>query len=164
VQQDKRLYFQLNLAQQALRQRVDRECIARVGLTSAQAGLLFYVAQHDGCLLKDLASGLGLKNAAITGLVARTERTGCVRRQASREDARATLLHLTAKGRAKLLEIKRLNERFNEQLRDGFSAAELDVVLRFLQHCGTLAEASDPEAHGTLPARATPRHRGLDPG
>lgn len=151
---DKRLYFQLNVAQQALRLRVDQECLARVGLTSAQAGLLFYVAQHEGCLLKELANGLGLKNAAITGLVARTERTGCVRRQVSRVDARATELHLTAKGRAKLLEIKKLNEQFNEQLREGFRPDEIETVLRFLKHCADLAERSEASRPETQRGRS----------
>jgi DNA-binding MarR family transcriptional regulator len=137
--QDRRLFFLLNSAQQALRQRVDRECLARVGLTSAQMGLLYYVAKHDGCVLKELASGLRLKSAAVTGLLTRTEATGCVRREVSRADARATKLHLTAKGQRKLLEIRRLNESFNEQLRSGFSASEIELVLRFLRHVHELA-------------------------
>lgn len=141
---DRRLYFLLNIAQQALRQRVDRECLERVGLTSAQTGLLFYVAKHEGCLLKEVASGLGLKNAAITGLVTRSEKTGCIRRQGSSSDARATTLHLTAKGQKKLLEIKRLNDELNTRLRQGFESAELDVVFRFLQHVLELGRAEPP--------------------
>ena len=141
MQPDSRLYFLLNVAQQALRQRVDRECVERVGLTSAQAGLLFYVARHEGCLLKDVASGLGLKNAAITGLVARVEKTGCIRREVSAADARATKVFLTAKGHKKLLAIKQLNDEFNALLRRGFAAPEVDVVLRFLRHVIALAEA-----------------------
>lgn len=141
MQPDSRLYFLLNVAQQALRQRVDRECLERVGLTSAQAGLLFYVARHEGCLLKDVATGLGLKNAAITGLVARVEKTGCVRREASAEDARATRLLLTAKGQKKLLAIKQLNDELNARLRRGFAVSEVEVVSRFLRHVLTVAEA-----------------------
>ena len=131
---DRRLYFLLNVAQQAIRKRVDDEALERVGLTSAQCGALFYVAKHDGCLLKELAEGLGLKNAAITGLVARTEKTGCLRRDPSPDDARATKLHLTPKGQRKLREIHTLNQELQRSLTEGFSTGELDVVLRFLQH------------------------------
>ena len=141
---DDRLYFSLHVAQQSLRQRVDRDCVERVGLTSAQAGLLFYVAQHDGCALSELARGLQLKPAAVTGLVGRTEKTGCIRRETSRDDARTTKLHLTAKGQKKLGEIKRLNEGFNQQLRAGFTPAEIATVLRFLSHVRELARG--PEA------------------
>jgi DNA-binding MarR family transcriptional regulator len=139
VPPDERLYFLLSSAQQSLRQKVDQECVARVGLTSAQAGLLFYVAQHDCCALGELAQGLGVKNAAITGLVARTEKTGCIRREVSRDDARSAQLHLTAKGQKKLGEIKRLNTSFNERLRGDFSSSEIDLVLRFLRHVRALA-------------------------
>jgi DNA-binding MarR family transcriptional regulator len=132
--QDKRLYFLLNVAQQALRKRMDEDGVARTGLTSAQMGVLFYVAKHDGCLLKDLGRGLGVKNAAITGLVARTEKTGCLKRKASSLDGRATHLHLTAKGQRKLEEIKKLNDELGRELKSGFSESELETVSRFLQH------------------------------
>jgi DNA-binding MarR family transcriptional regulator len=132
--QDKRLYFLLNVAQQALRKHVDEEGLERTGLTSAQMGVLFYVAKHDGCLLKDLGEGLGIKNAGITGLVARTEKTGCIKRKASALDGRATHLHLTAKGERKLQEIKRLNDELGRSLCSGFSESELETVSRFFQH------------------------------
>jgi len=131
---DRRLYFLLNVAQQAIRKRVDDEALERVGLTSAQCGALFYVAKHDGCLLKELAEGLGLKNAAITGLVARTEKTGCLRRDPSPDDARATKLHLTPKGQRKLREIQALNQTLQARLSEGFDESELSLVARFLEH------------------------------
>lgn len=143
--QDKRLYFLLNVAQQALRKRMDEEGVARTGLTSAQMGVLFYIAKHDGCLLKDLGRGLGVKNAAITGLVARTEKTGCIKRKASSIDGRATHLHLTAKGQRKLEEIKRLNEELGRELKSGFIEAELETVARFFQHVMTVSKRDEEE-------------------
>lgn len=136
---DKRLYFLLSVAQQGLRKHVDEQGLARTGLTSAQMGVLFYVAKHDGCLLKDLAEGIGIKNAAITGLVARTEKTGCIRRRASSEDGRATHLHLTAKGQKKLEEIHKLNEELHRELKRGFDEGEIEIVLRFLRHVAAIA-------------------------
>jgi MarR family transcriptional regulator, organic hydroperoxide resistance regulator len=143
--QDKRLYFLLNVAQQALRKRMDEEGVARTGLTSAQMGVLFYVAKHDGCLLKDLGQGLGVKNAAITGLVARTEKTGCLKRKASSIDGRATHLHLTAKGQRKLEEIKKLNDELGKELKSGFSDAELETVSRFFNHVLTISKPDEEE-------------------
>jgi DNA-binding MarR family transcriptional regulator len=141
--QDKRLYFLLNVAQQALRKRMDEDGVARTGLTSAQMGVLFYLAKHDGCLLKDLGRGLGVKNAAITGLVARTEKTGCIKRKASSLDGRATHLHLTAKGHRKLEEIKRLNDELGRELKRGFSESELETVSRFFEHVLTVAKPEE---------------------
>jgi MarR family transcriptional regulator, organic hydroperoxide resistance regulator len=143
--QDKRLYFLLNVAQQALRKRMDEDGVARTGLTSAQMGVLFYVAKHDGCLLKDLGQGLGVKNAAITGLVARTEKTGCIKRKASSIDGRATHLHLTAKGQRKLEEIKKLNDELGKELKSGFSESELETVSRFFNHVLTISKRDEEE-------------------
>ncbi len=143
--QDKRLYFMLNVAQQALRKRMDEDGVSRTGLTSAQMGVLFYVAKHDGCLLKDLGRGLGVKNAAITGLVARTEKTGCLKRKASSVDGRATHLHLTAKGQRKLEEIKKLNDEIGRELKQGFSESELETVSRFFQHVLTVGKRDEEE-------------------
>jgi DNA-binding MarR family transcriptional regulator len=144
--QDKRLYFLLNVAQQALRKRMDEEGLARTGLTSAQMGVLFYLAKHEGCLLKDLGRGLGVKNAAITGLVSRTERTGCIKRKASSVDGRATHLHLTAKGQRKLEEIKKLNDEVARELKQGFSESELETATRFLQHVVSIAKPDEEDA------------------
>jgi DNA-binding MarR family transcriptional regulator len=138
---DQRLYFALNVATQALRQYVDARCMQLLGLTSAQAGVLFYVSAHDGCLLKDLAHGLELKSSAITGLVERTERTGCIRRASNEQDARATRVELTSIGRKKLAQLRKLNAQLNAQLRGEFSDKEIDTVLRFLSH----VRALDPD-------------------
>jgi DNA-binding MarR family transcriptional regulator len=131
---EERLYYLLNTAQHALRQRVDQEGVARTGLTSARMGLLFFIAKHDGCLLKDVGRGLGLTNATVTGLIARTERTGVIRRKVSSEDRRATQLFLTPKGRRQLAEIGKLNAELNAAIREGFTAEEISVVIRFLNH------------------------------
>lgn len=129
---ERRLFLLLNRAQHALQKRVDAEALRRTGLTSAQMGVLLHLLRHDGCLLKELGEGLGLKNAAMTGLVARTESTGCCERRESPDDGRATQVFLTAKGRKKLALVARLNDELNRLLREGFSDEEVDVVLRFL--------------------------------
>jgi DNA-binding MarR family transcriptional regulator len=131
---EERLYYLLNTAQHALRSHVDEEGLARTGLTSAQMGLLFFVAKNDGCLVNEVSAGLRLKNAAVTGLIARTEKTGVIRRRPSTEDRRATHLFLTPKGRRLLAEIHGLNQELNAALREGFSVEELTIVLRFLNH------------------------------
>jgi len=138
---EERLYFLLNTAQHVLRKFVDEEGLARTGLTSAQMGLLFFVARHEGCLLNEVAAGLDLKSATVTGLLARTEKTGVIRRRTSADDRRAAQLFLTPKGRRLLGEIHQLNQELNAALREGFSSEELAVVMRFLRHVRALPEA-----------------------
>lgn len=140
---ERRLFLLINRAQHALQKRVDDEALRRIGLTSAQMGVLLFLAKNDGCLLKELGDGLGLKNAAITGLVARTESTGCCERRESPDDGRATQVFITAKGKKKLAQIAPLNEELNRFLRQDLSTAELEVVLRFLN--GVLRKSQSPD-------------------
>jgi DNA-binding MarR family transcriptional regulator len=135
---EERLYYLLNIAQHELRKFVDSEALARTGLTSARMGLLFFVAKNDGTFLSAVGKGLGLKNAAVTGLVARTEKTGVIQRKASPDDRRASQLFLTAKGRRQLDAIRKLNEELNAALREGFTPEEIAVVVRFLNHVRSL--------------------------
>ncbi|MFT3927816.1 MAG: MarR family transcriptional regulator [Myxococcales bacterium] len=141
---EERLYFLLNAAQHELRQFVDQEGLGRTGLTSAQMGVLFFVARNDGCLLSEVGKALGVKSAAVTGLISRTEKTGVIRRKASAEDRRAAQLFLTPKGRRLLTDIHRLNIELNAALREGFSYDELAVVVRFLEHVRTLPSREAP--------------------
>lgn len=140
---ERRLFLLLNRAQHGLQTRVDDEAVRRTGLTSTQMGVLLYLAKHDGCLLKELGDGLGLKNAAMTGLVARTESTGCCERRASPDDKRATQVFLTAKGRKMLAKVASLNDALNRLLRQGFSHDEVETVLRFLN--SVLWKSRNPE-------------------
>jgi MarR family transcriptional regulator, organic hydroperoxide resistance regulator len=131
---ERRLYFLLNLATQVLRRRVDESALSRTGLTSAQLGVLQFLATNEGCKLAELARGVGVKQSAIGGLVERTERTGCIRTQRGQEDARSTQVYLSPKGRKLLTQMAELNRELNTQLRGDFSDAEIEVVLRFLNH------------------------------
>ncbi|HVJ93247.1 MAG TPA: MarR family transcriptional regulator [Labilithrix sp.] len=158
---ERRLFLLLNRAQHALKSYVDAEALKETGLTSAQMSVLLYLAKHDGCLLKELGEGLGLKNAAMTGLVARTESTGCCRRRESPEDGRATQVFLTPKGRATLAKVARLNDDLNRLLREGYSDEDIDLVLRFLNDVLRKSRSATSEAStGTESARRRPRHLG----
>jgi DNA-binding MarR family transcriptional regulator len=56
---------------------------------------------------------------------------------------RATQVFLTAEGKKKLALVALLNDELNRFLRRGFSEAEIDVVLRFLNE--VLAKSRRPE-------------------
>ena len=81
-----------------------------------------------------------------------------IRRKASTEDRRAAQLFLTPKGRRQLDEVRKLNDDLNTALREGFTAEELAVVVRFLSHVRSIparAHAATTPAKKRKPARAT---------
>lgn len=129
---DRRLFLLLDRARNRLFKRANRELLHSANITVAQGAALFYLSRHDGCLLSDLADGLDLNNSAITGLAARMEKNGLIKRQACPQDRRAMRAHLTEKGKKAHEAVKETLRGFNAEIEAGFSPEEMDVVYRFL--------------------------------
>lgn len=130
---DRRLIYLLNVGQRKLHRWIEARAGAEGGASAAQAGALFYLARHDGALIGDLAGALDLAPSAMTGLADRMERAGLLERRRDPDDGRATRLYLTDAGRLALEPARRTVAALNEQLAEGFSAAEIEVVARWLQ-------------------------------
>jgi DNA-binding MarR family transcriptional regulator len=138
---DQRLYYLINRAQHHLRKLVDRVSLERVGVSSAQVGALFLIAQRPGCSQADIATELGQDESAITTMLKRMERSDLIERRRNPNDGRSKLVHLTRHGETTLRSVGGLLTHFNKQLTEGFTADELEVVLRFIQHLNSLEEA-----------------------
>ena len=101
-------------------------------VTPAQAGLLFILGRQDGVLMGEAGAALDLGPAGISGLVDRTAAASLVERRADREDGRAWRIWLTPKGRTALAQAKADAAAVNAALTEGFTAAEIDIVARWL--------------------------------
>ncbi|QIP07314.1 MarR family winged helix-turn-helix transcriptional regulator [Bradyrhizobium symbiodeficiens] len=125
-----RLIYLLSVAQR----RLQRWMAARPEneVTPAQAGLLFILGRQDGVLMGEAGAALDLGPAGISGLVDRTEAAKLIERRADREDGRAWRIWLTPKGRTALAQAKAGAAEVNAALTDGFTAAEIDIVARWL--------------------------------
>ncbi|PIS99778.1 MarR family transcriptional regulator [Bradyrhizobium nitroreducens] len=125
-----RLIYLLNVAQR----RLQRWMAARPEneVTPAQAGLLFILGKQDGVLMGEAGAALDMGPAGISGLVDRTEAAKLIERRADREDGRAWRIWLTPKGRTALAQAKAGAAEVNAALTDGFSAAEIEIVARWL--------------------------------
>ncbi|MGH0035922.1 MAG: MarR family winged helix-turn-helix transcriptional regulator [Myxococcota bacterium] len=139
----RRLYFLLNRAQQALRRRADRHCIEALGISTLQAGAIFFVGANPGCGQRELAAGIGQQESATTGLVGRLEAGGWLARRRRERDARVQELHLTRSGRRMIERLGPLLSELNERVEAGFEARDLDAVARFLE---TLIERAEDDA------------------
>jgi len=128
----RRLFYQLTRAQRALARTADAGLRGEMGVTAVQLGALFALAERDGMVLKELGRTLALANSAVSGLADRLEREGLAERRPDPRDGRAFRLHLTDRGREVTKAAKPFLGRFNDRIEDGFTAAELDIVARFL--------------------------------
>ncbi|MFE9095824.1 MarR family winged helix-turn-helix transcriptional regulator [Streptomyces sp. NPDC007264] len=122
-----RLFFLLQRAAHQLRTTGDRRLLATAGITTAQLGALYAVQDEPDITQQRLAQALGLRESAVTGLVARLTAAGLVARQAHPSEHRAVVVRLTEAGQAALRAAQPEVERFNADLRallgtDGFTS------------------------------------------
>ncbi|BAJ28879.1 MULTISPECIES: MarR family transcriptional regulator [Kitasatospora] len=80
-----------------------------------------------------LAAGLGVSRATVTGLVDGLERDGLVARRPSREDGRASVVVLTARGAQRLREMAPEHFRRLEAVVGGLTEAERGTFLELLE-------------------------------
>src|SRR5678816_1383312 len=142
---DRRLFFLLHRAHRAMLARATTELDAALGISVAHLTTLMYVAKHAGCSLTALADLLDLNKSAVTGLVQRMERRGSIRRVPNPDDGRGSLLYVTPKGDELRERARPLVRRLNAELTEGFSEAEMEVVIRFLNAVTGRFAADDKE-------------------
>jgi DNA-binding MarR family transcriptional regulator len=137
-----RLVYLLNVAQRRLHRR-SQTSTAAGGVTAAQAGLLFFLGRNDGALMSEAAAALQLGAPGMSGLADRTERAGLIERRPDEADRRASRLWLTQAGRSARQRSQAGLKALNAKLTEGFTAAEIDVVARWLTSLQTKFPPSD---------------------
>jgi DNA-binding MarR family transcriptional regulator len=125
-----RLVYLLSVAQRRVQRAVAASSVDAV--PPAQAGLLFVLGRQDGALMGEAGAALDLGPAGISGLVDRMAAAGLVERRADPNDARASRVFLTAKGRKALVRAKDVAHETNTRLMEDFSPDEIDIVARWL--------------------------------
>lgn len=123
----------LNTGQRAVERWVQEQGDAEVSLTAPQAGVLFFLSGNDGALIGDVAQALGVGAPAMSTMADRLARDGFIERCRDDQDARATRVYLTERGRIGARRARAVLAQMNKRFNEGFSQAEMDVVARWLQ-------------------------------
>jgi DNA-binding MarR family transcriptional regulator len=129
---DRRQLFLLQRAARAALVHVNQRLQVQVEVSVAQLATLSYLQRHPGCAMTALADLLDLNKSAVTGMIARLERAGLVRRDANPRDGRSSLLYPTPKGERMRERARPVFRAVMAEMNEGFSERERDVVLRFL--------------------------------
>lgn len=142
---DRRLFFLLSAASRRVQRWAEARLAAAGGLTTAQAGVLFFLGGRDGALIGEVAQALDAAPSAMTGLVDRMVRAGLVERRPDTRDRRAQRVHLTPAGRqARAAALGGLAQA-NAELSKGFTEAEMTVVARWLSSLQHHLSEEDPK-------------------
>lgn len=118
---------------------------SELDLTYAQSQVLFYVADHGGCHMGDVAKAFAVTLPAVTHIVDRLEEKAFLRRVDDPVDRRAWVLELTRSGRALVQELRGLQMRGVEAVLKRMSADDRQSVIKGLEALvDAAAEAAKP--------------------
>ena len=130
---DDRLIYQICMAQQKLQASINNTLITEgIKVTLGQAGILFLLRREDGRTMTELSKALAVKNATLTGLIDRLERSAFVMRRASKNDRRSIRIYITPEGIEECDKARPVIKRVNEKIKSGFSREEIEVFKRVL--------------------------------
>jgi DNA-binding MarR family transcriptional regulator len=130
---DDRLIYQLFMAQQKLRTYITSVLLTEgIRVTLGQAAILFILQRDDGRTMTELSKALSVKNATLTRLIDRLERSAFVMRRARKKDRRSIRIYITPEGIEECDKAKPFIKRVNEEIKSGFSQEEIEVFKRVL--------------------------------
>jgi DNA-binding MarR family transcriptional regulator len=113
---------------------------SELDLTYAQSQTLFYVADHPGCHMGDVAKAFGVTLPAVTHIIDRLEQKRFVVRGDHPGDRRVYLLEVTSQGRTLVDELRALQLRGVEDVLTRMSAEDRGRVVKGLEALVDAAE------------------------
>lgn len=111
------------------------EHLRRIGQSQARWEALFAVAMtREGSALGTIARRVGVEGPTFVRMIAQFEREGLVKRLASSEDRRASIIRITPKGEAALAEMRDLTTRVRKEFLGDLSVEDVRRMLEMLEH------------------------------
>ena len=106
---------------------------AELDLTYAQSQVLFYVGEHAGCHMGDVAKAFGVTLPAVTHIIDRLEQKQFVLRGDHPADRRVYVLELTRPGKALAHELHTIRMRSLEKVLTRMAADDRQRVIKGLE-------------------------------
>ena len=111
------------------------EHLRRIGQSQARWEALFAVAMsRDGSALGTIAKRVGVEGPTFVRMIAQFEREGLVKRLASSEDRRASIIRITPKGEQVLTQMRDLTTRVCKEFLGELSVDDVKKMLDMLEH------------------------------
>ncbi len=114
------------------------------GLPAPQYMVLRTLLQEGEMRVSDIASTLGVKNPAASGLIQMLEDDGLVVRRSDTEDHRVVLVSITPEGEARFAAADRYRLVVMGMLTDGLPVSDVETLVRVMEHMAQVVnEESD---------------------
>jgi DNA-binding MarR family transcriptional regulator len=130
---DDRLIYLTSMAQQTLMHYTNTALLhAGLKVTTAQAGILFFLKQKDMCMMSEIGQVFNIDNSAVTRLIDRLEKNGLVKRQVPPENRRAILIRITPEGLEEEKKAQMIIRAINGKIKVGFTPEEVAAHTKIL--------------------------------
>jgi DNA-binding MarR family transcriptional regulator len=130
---DDRLIYLTSMAQQTLMHYTNAALLqAGLKVTTAQAGILFFLKQKDMCMMSEIGQVFNIDNSAVTRLIDRLEKNGLVKRQFPPENRRAILFRITPEGLEEGKKAQTIIRAINGKIKVGFTPEEVAAYTKIL--------------------------------
>ena len=123
--------------------RATAEKFRQAEIDRSQPWILDYLAEHDGCIQRELADRAHFDPASITSALVRMEEQGMVERKAVPGDRRALRVFLTEKGREKQRYVQEVLTEAEEIALGGFTEEERRQLHDYLHRIHENLERED---------------------
>lgn len=108
------------------------ELLAEIGVVPPQEIVLLYLDQHGPSPQREIVRFMGRDRSTVTHTLQALERHGLVQREASKDDRRALVVALTAKGRELVPQVRRTWAAIEATTFGGLSPEQLDALVKAL--------------------------------
>lgn len=133
-----------------------REALSVHGLHHGQGRILAALHRRGGMIQAELARGLGLRPATVTGMVQRLERDGFVIRRTDPATNRALVVELTSAGRAAAVSVGAVWDDLGEMVCGLLAGEDGGSLVGVLESVRDGLGGSDPRFSGvSIPGDAT---------
>ena len=129
---DRRLFLLLEIAARRMNRDADARLKTEVGVTSAQAAVMFLLSRRGERRMGDIGDMLSLNPPAVTGLVNRMAALSLVIKTSSKTDKRSAVVSLTEKGRALADAADHVLRDLNTELETRLGDTDSDTLHRVL--------------------------------
>lgn len=119
---------------------------AEVGITMAQAKVLYVVAAAESLRMSELAARLGVGMSTVSGAADRLVDLGLLARRTDAADRRQVIVAVTADGAEVLERMRELNTHQMRELLERLSDGDLAVVERSIRILTAAARAASDQA------------------
>lgn len=109
------------------------EALAKAGLHSGQANVLFCLWESDGLSQADITRALGVAPPTVNVLVSKLEEQGLVESRQCPNDGRLRRIHLTKKGQNKREDAERTVSELDSTILSGLSDIEKNTAMMILE-------------------------------